>query len=129
MGGGGGGVVGGGDPEAIEGAPVGLLVAGGHLRFAAALGPGPADDLVVHVGDVGDVGHGQAPVLQGPADDVEGQGAAGVAQVGDVVDGGTAHVQPDPSCLPGHQPDLVARQRVVDQHAPEATCATPTRRA
>src|SRR5436309_269603 len=62
--------------------------------------PGPIDDLVVHVREVLDERDVEAAGFQVSPDDVEDDGAAGVAQVNVVVDRHAAHIHPD---LAGHQ--------------------------
>src|SRR5262249_13178468 len=72
-----------------------------------ALAPGGVVDLVVHVGDVGDEPHAEAPpleeALQHGVDDVR----AGVPHVDGSVDGGPAHVDSDRP-VGAHQERLLA---------------------
>ena len=60
---------------------------------------GAADDLVVDVGDVADVGHVVAAVAQVPDDDVEVDERARMPDVAQVVHGHSAYVHPDLSLV------------------------------
>ncbi len=53
------------------------------------------DDAVVHVGDVHDVAQFEPLLAQGAAQDVDGDEGAEIADVGEVVDGGSAGVHAD----------------------------------
>ena len=106
-----------GDVEAVHLADERSLEAGGHRRFVGALLGGPVDDLVVDVGDVGHSEHVIARPPQVPDQHVEGQGAAGVAEVRVVIDGGTAPVDGNPALLSGGEGGLLAGQAVGEaQH-------------
>ena len=70
----------------------------GHLFHGGALLLGLGDQLVVDVGDVGDIDHLVAPVLQVAAQGVKDNEGAGVADVDVVVNSGAADVD---AVLPG----------------------------
>ena len=61
--------------------------------FAAFGGAGV--DLVVDVGDVADVGDARIEAAEEAGEDVEDDHAAGVADMGEVIDGGSADVEAD----------------------------------
>ena len=65
------------------------------LRAVEALGVGALDDLVVHVGEVVDVGDGVAEVLEVAAHDLARQRGADVADVRLVLHRHAAHVHAD----------------------------------
>jgi hypothetical protein len=60
-------------------------------RSLAALG-GARVDLVVHVGDVADIGHAREAPPQQPRQHVEHHHRPGIAQVGEVIDGRPADI-------------------------------------
>ena len=112
------GLVGSQHPDGIHDLPPLGFVGGGELVDADAQGVGPVDDLVLDVGDVGDIGHVEPGEEQVPPQDVEDQGEPSVSQVGHPVDGRTAHVHGDPAGHP--QPerrDLAGGGVVERQHA------------
>ena len=74
------------------------------------------DDLVLDIGDVGDVLHVVAPPRQVPADDIECDRLAAMACVGSRLNGGTAHIDGDFSGHPGLEILHPSAERVVDPH-------------
>ena len=72
-----------------------FLILRGVLLHADAVAGGVADDFVVHVGDVHDVAHGVSALAEEPAQKVDGDEGAEVADVSVVVDGGAAGVHAD----------------------------------
>ena len=119
--------------EPVELLPVGRLVGARELAFGRAPLVGPADDLVLDVGDVADVGDRVAPPLQVAPDHVERHRGAAVTDVRNVVDGRAADVHRHLARPARHELDLGARGGVEDpQHGLEATAgrrsATPVLR-
>ena len=107
------------DVGAVDPQPGGVLevlldVPRRELQGLHALLRGAGDDLVVHVGEVGDVGDLVAGVPQVPGDHVEYDHAPGVAHVDVVVDGHSADVHPDLSGLDGLELLQGVREGVVD---------------
>src|SRR5438876_894052 len=88
------------DPEPPHIAVVGVDVQSRNGLPRETQFPGPIDDLVVHVREVLDERDVEASVFQVAADDVEDDGAAGVAEVRIIIDRHPAHVHAD---LAGHQ--------------------------
>ena len=86
----------------------------GERGDALAVLVGPAQDLVVDIGDVAHIGDIKAAMAQVASDDVEGHHHPGMAQVAVVVDGHAAHVHAHPARLEGREGFLAASQRVVD---------------
>ena len=72
------------------------------------------DDLVVHVGDVADVGHRGVEALQQPVEHVEHHHRPGIADVGEVIDRRPADIEPDPTRLQRFETILAARESVVN---------------
>jgi hypothetical protein len=89
-------------------------LADGHAALERA-----ADDLVVDVGDVADVGDLVAQRLQPAVDDVEGQLRARVAHVAQVVDRDAADVHAHMARLDRLEFFCLAGQRVVDAQGHE----------
>ena len=77
-------------------------------------GLGPADDLVVDVGDVHDPGHAQAHVAQVADEQVGEQERPEVPDVGRAVDRRAAGVDPDVAGLERHERPGLAGERVVE---------------
>ncbi len=73
----------------------GLHILGGVLLNADAIARSVADNLVVHVGDVHDVVHFVSALPQEPAQKVDGDEGAEVANVSVVVNGWAAGVHAD----------------------------------
>ena len=78
-------------------------VSPGEIQGVDALLRGAGDDLVIHVGEIGDVLDLIALVAEVARNGVEDDYAAGVAHVDIVVDGDTAHVHPDLAGLNGSE--------------------------
>ena len=98
------------------------LVLRGHLGRAATLLRGPPDDLVVDVGDVGDVAHLEARPLEIAPQHVVHEGGVAVADVRDVVDRQPADVHRHLSCVAQRQLDDVSLRSVVQtEHAGTVT--------
>ena len=70
---------------------------------------------VAHVGDVADVAHLVAEVLEVAEDDVEGDGRACVAEVGVAVDGGAADIHAHPPLMQGAEELFLTAQSIVNQ--------------
>ena len=107
------------DVGAVDAQPGGVLevlldVPGGELQGLHALLRRAGDDLVVHVGEVGDVGDLVAGVPEVPGDHVEYDHAPCVPHVDVVVDGDAADVHPDLSGLDGLELLRGGREGVVD---------------
>ena len=81
-------------------------------RLAGLLGG--VDDLVVDVGDVADVGDAAVVALEDPVQHVEDDHRAGVAEMGEVVDRGPAHIHAHMVRIDGLEPLLLAVERVVE---------------
>ena len=107
-------VVGAQDVQRVHDVVVDLLPLGGNCRLGGVLGLGAGDDLVVDVGDVGDMVHCQPAPFEVAAHDVVGHGLAGVAEVGVVVDRWPARVQRDLAFVALCKRTNVAGQRVVE---------------
>ena len=86
---------------------------GDFLRGNAQLFGG-TDDLVVHVGEVGDEIHVIAAVFQVAADSIESHCAAGIADMDVVVDGRTTDVHAHLILLDRLELFFFARQGIVD---------------
>ena len=78
--------------ECIERLEPALLELSGDLGFAPTFLGCPVDDVVVDIGDVGDEADVVAGCQQHPPSDVPHQHVASVAEVGEVVDCGSADV-------------------------------------
>lgn len=76
---------------------------------------GPADDLVVDVGDVTHIGHVIAALAQPAGDDVEGNHHPGVTDMAEVIDGHAAHVHAHAITFQRLERFLGLAQRVVDR--------------
>ena len=93
-----------------------LDIPGGDLLIADPFLIGPADDLVVDVGEVLDEFHLVAPPFQVPAQHVEHAQGPRVADMDVVVHRGAARVNARHSRLQRHQLFLLAGQGVVNLH-------------
>ncbi len=109
-------VVGVEDVEVVHRLDVDGLPVAGDLGLGRSLLVGPVDDVVVDVGDVGDVVHVDPRPLEIAADDVVGEGLAGVTQVGVVVDRGAAGVERDPAFVARLEWPDAAGEGVVQTH-------------
>ncbi len=78
---------------------------------------GPADDLVVDVGEILHEIYRVPPPLQIPAQHVKNAQRAGVADVDEIVHRGAAGVQPDLSRFQGNQFFFLSGQRIVYTHS------------
>ena len=63
---------------------------------------------VAHVGDIADVAHLIALMLEIAEEEVEGDGGTGVAQMGIAIDGGAADVHADAAFMKGTEEFLLA---------------------
>lgn len=79
-----------------------------------------ANDLVVDIGDVAHVGHGQAAGLEPALHQVEGDHRARMAQMAEVIDRHAAHVHAHPARLQWGELLQFTRKRVVDAQTHEA---------
>ena len=102
------------DPEPVGVHDVGGGVLLGHGRRVPPLGIGLVDDLVVHVGDVGDQRDVEAAVREPGAQDGEGDVGARVADVHQVVDRGAAAVDAGLAGVAGLERLLLLGQRVEE---------------
>src|SRR5699024_1442356 len=123
---GGAGLDGGG--QAVQAGGV-LFVLGleplGHRLHGGALLVGPGDELVVDVGDVGDIDHLVAPVLQTAAQGVKDDQGTRVAGVDGVVDGGPADVDAvDPGLL-GYKVFLLPCKCIENLHGSSVLFSLP----
>ena len=113
------------DVEAVELFPVVVLVLARELGFGRAPFRGAGDDPVFDVGDVLHVGDAIAEPAQVPADRVEGDRSAAVADVRRVVRRRPAHVHRHGAFRARHEVDLRSRRGVVDaEHALTLIAAT-----
>ena len=105
------------DTQATHVAVIGIDVSGRHSLPGNFEFIGAIDDLVVHVRKVFHEGDRQTAVLEIPADHVEDQRAARVAEMAFVVDGHAADVHLDLAGLERLEGLLFPGQRIVDlQH-------------
>ena len=105
------------DAERIHGIPIGGLVLGHDLVGRPPLLGGPIDDVVIDVGDVGDVVDLDAGPLQIAAQDVVDERLPPVAEVGNVVHRRAADVHRELAALPRDDVDDPSLRRVVQpQH-------------
>ena len=86
---------------------------GGHIGFGAALALGLVDDLVVDVGDIGDMDHVEAKPLQVAPQHVIGQRGARMTEVRVIVNRRPAGIDQHPPRLPSLQRPHPLRQRVI----------------
>src|SRR5437867_2477061 len=76
----------------------------------------PLDDLVIHVRKVPNVLDPVFLILQIPADYVEGNGRAGMAEMAAIIDRHAADVHADPTTTERLEKSLLAREGVVDSN-------------
>ena len=96
-------------------------VAFGNDGGINALGVGGLDDLVVHVGEIGDVVDFVALVFQVAPHRIKEDHGAGIADMDQVVDRGAADVHPHLSGFDRYEFLLGPAQSVIDLHAPSAS--------
>jgi hypothetical protein len=96
----------------------------GHAALDSA-----ADDLVIDVGDVANIGDAVATGLQPTIDDVERHHHARVPHVAQVVDGHAANVHAHMTSLDGLEWFQLTGEGVVDAEAHRCEARTPTRLA
>ncbi len=114
-------VVGAEDVEAVEGTAKGALELGDQRGLGGAVIAGASDDLVLDVGDVADVVHGEAAPCEVAPDRVERDLLAAVAQVRHLVGSRAADVHRHASFDARHEVDLRSSRSVVEpQHPFEA---------
>src|SRR5205814_5292682 len=85
--------------EPVDRVPPRFFVLDSHLVGRAAFFGRPVDDLVIDVGDVRDMAHVEPSRLEIATEDVVHQHLPAVADVGHIVDSGSADIHRDPSGL------------------------------
>ena len=70
---------------------------------------------VAHIGDVAHVAYLVASMLQVAEEDVEGDGGAGVTQMGIAIYGGTAHIHAHMILVQGLEELLAACERIINE--------------
>ena len=87
---------------------------GGNLGFGGSFPAGAIDDVVVDVGDVGDVVNLEAPPFEVPTHEVIRHGLTGVPEVRVVIDGGPTRVQRDLAFVALRERTDLTGERVVE---------------
>jgi len=77
--------------------------AGGEAGDRLARFGGAGDDLVIDIGDVADIGHAGEKAPQQPHQRVEHHHGPGIAEMGEVIDGGTADIDADMRGIEGDE--------------------------